>query len=441
MIELPPVLPYFDTLAYADQSNPWLNDRVAQVITQYRVDDAGLVYEHIIDWLAENDAPNIYKTYRSEITSLLIWAWDVQHIPLAQINRKLLRQYIQWCQQPPPDWIATAPQAQLKLNKKLAMRTPNENWRPFVNRQPKSSPAGSPAQPYHLSGSAIRTKLSIISTLYQYLISVEYCDHNPAQILLALDKWKERKQHRASHEDDESISAMTDLQWAYVMDAAELMATEDPGRNERTRFLVVLLYAVFPRICELSARQGFSPTMAQFRRDKKTGVLGFYIPQSKGGKSRTVAVSQSLMEALKRYRQHLELTPLLPASNDPLPLFVRQRQGTTGRDKGFINANLGDRRIRELVQEVFDRAVVLLTADGFSEDAREIETMTVHSIRHTGISHDINYNNRPLAHVQADAGHDSLDTTSRYLWTTRVERHETAKHKLLNRLQEDTSAG
>ena len=435
-VELPPVLPYFDTLAHAEASNPWLNDRVARIVMHHGVEDAALVYEHLLDWLAENDSPNLYKAYRSEATTLLIWAWDVERLPLAKINRKRLRDYILWCQQPPADWVATAPRSQLRLDKQLGERVPNPRWRPFVNRQPRDAAHTIGDSPYQLSHAAIRTKLSIVSTLFQYLISEEYCEHNPAQILLALDKWKERKQHRASDEDNEQIKSMTDLQWSYVMDACDRLAAEDPARNERSRFLVILLYAVYPRISELSARPGFSPTMAQFRRDKKTGVLGFFIPRSKGGKSRTVAVSRALVEALARYRRHLGVSDDLPAANDTLPLFVRQRAGTTGRDKGYLNANLGDRRIRDLVQEVFERAAKLLADDGFDQDAHEVRAMTVHCIRHTGISHDINYHCRPLAHVQADAGHDSLDTTSRYVWTSRVERHESARDKQLHWLSE-----
>jgi hypothetical protein len=38
--------------------------------------------------------------------------------------------------------------------------------------------------------------------------------------------------------------------------------------------------------------------------------------------------------------------------------------------------------------------------------------------------------------VQADAGHDSIDTTSKYLHTGNSERHESANHKPLDRLYE-----
>jgi integrase len=60
--------------------------------------------------------------------------------------------------------------------------------------------------------------------------------------------------------------------------------------------------------------------------------------------------------------------------------------------------------------------------------------MSAHNIRHTGITHDINLNRRPLSHVQADAGHESIDTTSQYLHTNQTERHQSAFEKPLNHL-------
>ena len=79
-------------------------------------------------------------------------------------------------------------------------------------------------------------------------------------------------------------------------------------------------------------------------------------------------------------------------------------------------------------------AADLALEDGFEQDAQEMRQMTPHSIRHTGITHDINLNGRPLSHVQADAGHDSIDTTSQYLHVSKTERHETAARKQINRL-------
>ena len=113
---------------------------------------------------------------------------------------------------------------------------------------------------------------------------------------------------------------------------------------------------------------------------------------------------------------------------------MRHKAAGRGRDVGLRNANLGIRQIRDEINYLIQTAADLALEDGFEQDAQEIRQMTPHSIRHTGITHDINLNDRPLSHVQADAGHDSIDTTSQYLHVSKTERHETAARKQINRL-------
>ncbi|WP_368195573.1 tyrosine-type recombinase/integrase, partial [Aeromonas sp. R2-2] len=173
----------------------------------------------------------------------------------------------------------------------------------------------------------------------------------------------------------------------------------------------------------------------QFRRDRKTGVWGYFIPQSKGGKRRTVAVSQALLAALERYRRFLGLSPL-PTPDEQTPLFVRHKAAAHGREQGEINANLGIRQLRDLIMVIIGKGAELAEQAGFVQDAAEMRQLSPHAIRHTGITHDINLHGRPLSHVQADAGHDSIDTTSKYLHTSNSERHESAQQKPLDRLNQ-----
>lgn len=51
----------------------------------------------------------------------------------------------------------------------------------------------------------------------------------------------------------------------------------------------------------------------------------------------------------------------------------------------------------------------------------------VHWLRHTAISEDVK--RRPLNHVRDDAGHESINTTNRYINTPHRERHKTARDK------------
>ncbi|WP_243409984.1 tyrosine-type recombinase/integrase [Pokkaliibacter plantistimulans] len=429
MGELPPVLPLFDTVQLLEDGNPHINQHLTRLsLTSQQ--DATLVYEYAVDWLLEQrHSENNYKAYRSELTTFLHWCFDVEQIAVSDITRRILGRYLDYCENPPVALIAYRNVAQFIAIKETGERVPNPLWRPFLGKKQDGREL-----PYRISEKALRTKLAILSAFFIYLINEEYSERNPAAILLKLGRFRDAAQNSVAGEDNEDLKAFTELQWSYIMGTAEKMALEDPEFHERTLFLVSLMYSCYLRISEVAARPGFSPSMGQFRRDQKTGVWGFYIPRSKGGKRRTVAVSDSLLNALRRYRAWLGLSAL-PMVGDDTPLFVRHRVAQRGRDSGMLNANLGIRQLREVINELFVRTASAMEEDGFTHDGAEVRQMTPHSLRHTGISHDINLNQRPLSHVQADAGHDSIDTTSQYLHTSRVERHQSARNKPMDRLR------
>ncbi len=428
MTQLPPAIPLFDQVRYLEDGNPTVNQYIAQ-ITLHSVNDAALIYEYACDWLLEQQFnENNYKTYRSELTTFLYWVFDVIKISVSDITRRVLSQYIDYCQQPDPNLIAYRNVAQFLLDKEENERYPNPLWRPFLGKKVDGI-----EQPYRITEKALKTKLAILSSFFSFLINEEYMERNPAMMLMKHGRFKHTDQYAGAGEDNEQLKAFSELQWSYVMQAAQYLALKDPEVHQRTLFLISLMYGCYLRISEVSARPGFSPMMSQFKRDVKTGVWGFYIPRSKGGKRRTVAVSKALLTALKQYRCFLGLTEL-PQPGENTPLFVRHKAAGRGRDAGLLNANLGIRQIRELIMDVIFLAADNIAKDGLNQDANEVRSQTVHSIRHTGISHDINLNQRPLSHVQADAGHDSIETTSQYLHTSRIERHESAVAKPLDSL-------
>ncbi|MEG0008054.1 MAG: site-specific integrase [Aeromonas sp.] len=422
-LPLPPAMPLFDSLVHLEAGNPLVNQYLAN-LSLTEVPDAGLVYELAVDWLLEQrHSENNYKTYRSELTTFLHWCFTELAISPKDLTRRIMMRYLDYCQSPPQALIAYRNVAQFVQDKEWGERLPNPHWRPFLGKRELGREL-----PYRLSEPAMKTKIAILSAFFQFLVQEEYMDRNPALLL-------QRVKQSAQQETEEQAQSFTELQWSYVMHAAEQLASENPAQHERSRFLICLMYACYLRISEVAARPGFSPVMGQFRRDGKTGVWGYFIPRSKGGKRRTVAVSQALLDALQRYRSFLGLSPL-PAPNEQTPLFVRHKAAAHGREQGELNANLGIRQLRDLVMAVLEQAANLTEQDGFTQDAAEMRSLTPHSIRHTGITHDINLNGRPLSHVQADAGHDSIDTTSKYLHTGNSERHESANHKPLDHLHE-----
>ncbi len=155
--------------------------------------------------------------------------------------------------------------------------------------------------------------------------------------------------------------------------------------------------------------------MGDFKKDRDNNWW-FHVT-GKGNKHRTVTVSNAMLKALKRYRKSLGLTPL-PPPTDSAPLVPKTR------GKGPVTSS---RWIRRIVQDCFDRAYERMSADGLGEDAEDLKESTVHWLRHTGISEDVQ--NRPREHVRDDAGHATMATTDRYIESDQRERHASGRSK------------
>ena len=126
----------------------------------------------------------------------------------------------------------------------------------------------------------------------------------------------------------------------------------------------------------------------------------------------------SLLESLARFRQSLGL-PELPFIAEDTPLIPKL--------KG--NGGIGIRQIRALVQNCFDQAVTTLKAKGLMQDAQDLSSATVHWLRHTSITADVQ--NRPIEHVRDDAGHNHASITDRYIDSDQRARHASARNKQL----------
>lgn len=427
-MQMPPVYPLFESASNIEEGNSIVNQYITQISLD-TVPDAGLVYEHASELLYEQKHnENSYKAYRSELTTFFHWCFDVAGQTPASLTRREIARYIDYCQNPPATLIGYFNVAQFKLDKASGVRVPNHAWRPFVGKKLLGK-----EQPYNLSENALKTKIAILSSFYSYLMSEDYCERNPAQAWMNHSRFSSKKKYQVKMEEGNMLS-FTELQWSYVIASVEQLAIDEPELHQRSLFLIKLIYFCYLRISEVGARAGYSPVMGQFKQDKQTGIWSFFIPLSKGGKRRSVAISKALLEGLVEYRRHLKL-PDYPTQGDNHPLFIRHRAAGRGRDVGAINANLGIRQIREEVEKIIAHAAKSAENDGFCEDAKQMRGLTAHNIRHTGITHDININGRPLSHVQADAGHESIDTTSQYLHTSQIERHQSAQNKVLDHLQ------
>jgi integrase len=203
-----------------------------------------------------------------------------------------------------------------------------------------------------------------------------------------------------------------------VIDTAEQMAADNPGSHERTLFMVSALYSMYLRISELAASERWVPTMNDFHKDQDG--LWWFTTVGKGNKERQIAVSDTMLRALKRWRKFQGHTVLpSPADDSPL-LSVHRGQGP------MTNTT----HIRSIVQTCFDNAIQRLAISGQSEDSESLMDATVHWLRHTGISEDVK--TRPREHVRDDAGHSSSAITDKYIDIELKERHKSAKKKLIH---------
>src|SRR5690606_26272937 len=150
---------------------------------------------------------------------------------------------------------------------------------------------------------------------------------------------------------------------------------------------------------------GWSPTMGDFRRDG-SDHWWFHVV-GKGNKAARISVRDDYIQNyLARYRQHLQLPPL-PSPHEKTPLISTLK----GR------AGLSDRHIRLLLQEVFDRSLARMAAEGWGDDEIDaLRSASLHWLRHTSATFDAPY--RDMKDLQADLRHNSLSTTQNVYYNT-----------------------
>ncbi|MGA2655473.1 MAG: site-specific integrase [Gammaproteobacteria bacterium] len=310
-----------------------------------------------------------FNAYRREVERLLHWLWFVADKSLTELKRIDIDTYIEFCQNPPLDWIGLkkAP----RFIETTEGRIANRQWRPFVatiSKKDHKDGKSANIKNYTLSEKALREIFTIISSFFNFLIEEEYVQINPiAQI-------RQKSRYFRKTQGKPKVRRLSELQWQYVIETAQLMAAENPEYHERTLFMMSALYGMYLRISELAASERWSPKMGDFYCDQDH--LWWFVTVGKGNKERHIAVSDNMIKALQRYRTYLGLSPL-PPLNDKAPLFAKTK------GKGPITSTS---YIRKVVQACFDRAIDRLKADNLQDEIMALEAATVHWLRHTGIS-------------------------------------------------------
>jgi len=351
-----------------------------------------------------------FNSYRREVERLLHWTWHIADTLLEELKREDIEAFIRFCQKPPAAWIGTKKASRFKVNE--GIRVPNPEWRPFVATVSKSAFKRGQLPDkatYTPSNGSVKELLAITSSFFQYLQMEEYTVSNPVALIRQKSKFVQKRQGHTT------VRRLSQQQWQTVIESAEQLAEENPERHERTLFMICVLYGMYLRISELAASDRWTPTMNDFHKDHDG--LWWFTTVGKGNKERQIAVSDTMLSALRRWRRFQGLSAL-PTPADKSPLFPLHRgQGPLSNTT----------HVRNIVQLCFDRAIESLAERGFKEDSEAMMDTTVHWLRHTGISEDVK--RRPREHVRDDAGHSSSAITDRYVDIELKERHKSAKRK------------
>ena len=405
-------IPLFDALAYLELT---LDKQIEQIQSRLPADisatEVASDYRHTCQFLhAYRGSAETFKSYRREIERLLQWSWFIHKKTLKALRRSDLEIFLEFCQAPPKHWIGI--KHVTRFIDQDGLRVANPSWRPFVVTISKKAHRDGKVPDvaaFVLSQSALQAIFAILSSYFNYLEQEEYTFGNPiAQI-------RQKSKFLRKYHGKKTIRRLSELQWAYIIETAELMAAENPELHERTLFIMNALFAMYLRISELAASTRWIPQMGHFYQD--IDANWWFKTVGKGNKERDISVSDAMLTSLKRYRNSLGLTSL-PSPGEATAL-VPKAVG-----KGPIN---GTRYIRKIVQDCFDRAILRLKTDGFIDDAEMIMAATVHWLRHTGISEDVKI--RPREHVRDDAGHSSSAITDQYIDIELRARHASAKKK------------
>jgi len=353
-----------------------------------------------------------FNAYRRELERLLHWSWLVAQKSLKDLKRTDIEHFIEFCQKPPLTWIGTKQVA--RFIEKNGTRSINSDWRPFVATISKTAHSlGHAPNPkhYNLSQKAVQATFAVLSSFFNYLVQEDYAVVNPVAQMRQKSKFIRKQQSQVI------VRRLSELQWAYVIETAELLAKQNPGLHERTLFMMNALYGMYLRISELASSKRWQPQMNHFYKDSDENW--WFVTVGKGNKQRNITVSEAMLQALRRYRISLGLSPL-PTAADTLPLIfnAKTRKPLTST-----------RQIRSIVQYCFDQAIERLIQDGFTEEAEQLKAATVHWLRHTGISDDVK--SRPREHVRDDAGHGSSAITDKYIDIELRARHASGRHKTI----------
>lgn len=259
--------------------------------------------------------------YTKEMERFLQWLWRVRDKPLLKLTRVDAQDYLVFIQAPPHHWIARGG----SMNKFLPNGEANALWRPFTSRHDYE---------FKASVQSVRAAMNAVSGLYYHLIDCGHTAVNPFM------KMKNPVQAPPAGDQLTSVGTLGEDK-ALMLRNAKAMAADQPGKHDRTVFIVMALAYMDIKVTDLAPNlKAPPPRMNSFRF--VDGNWMFEVQRSK--LSLFVHVDPNVMASLAIYRKSLSLS-VLPDSNDDGFLLRSLRSN----DLGYIQSS---KQIRKILAQV-----------------------------------------------------------------------------------------
>ncbi|MCE3239049.1 MAG: Phage integrase family protein [Gammaproteobacteria bacterium] len=359
--------------------------------------------------------PNRYKKtfilYLFEIEHLLLWAWLIVKKSILCLNDEDIQKYIAFRLDISAFGIEI--EKNLHFNNDENLQTPYQHWRPFILTVIKKKDKEK-VKKYRFLERGFKEIINILDEFYNFLlVKGKVLNHS----LLALAQ--EKNKYISRQNLPINVKKLTEIQWQYCVKIAEKLAADEPNRHERTLFMIMIFYWLYPHVVELTARGDWIPQMNHFYRDRNQNWQFKVLDEKK--KIRVISVGHEMLEALKRYRISFGLTPL-PSRVDTNPLMLNEE------DQPITHQSA----IRKIVQDCFDKVIKELRKDNLMSEADMMELATITYLRQRGMIDDINQHGFSKTQVYKKAGQSLCGLSIyRYNDSQMKERHQSAKNKKL----------
>jgi len=277
-----------------------------------------------------------------------------------------------------------------------------DSYSQFCLQPPSDLPEGAPFRG-PMSESSIQQHTTVLRGLFRWLTKARYIEDDPFDLLPT----KRRK-------DGSKITQrfLSDSDWKWVQAAIDAMPAEKPVEllhKVRCDWLLNLLYCTGLRLSEVVEN-----TMGGFVLLRSGEKQGWFLSVvGKGSKERQVPVPDALIDRLRGYRESLGLPRSIPP-NDSNPLLSSLR-GSKGIKR---------RALAMIIDEVFLRALNLARDAGEADEMHPaLADGSTHWLRHT-YGTKLGERGVSVVVIRDNLGHGSVATSSQYIHSDRLKRHQ-----------------